>query len=49
VGVEFAEHVLDGDLLIHDQHLRVCPGCLPPVVAEREDLAGVALDRSALA
>jgi len=37
-GVELAEDGLSGDLLVHDQHLRVVPGDGLPVVAERDGL-----------
>jgi hypothetical protein len=36
--VEFAEHRLGGDFLIHDQHAGVVPADLFPVVAERDHL-----------
>ena len=37
-GVELAEDGLGGDLLVHDQHLRVGAGDSLPVVAERDGL-----------
>jgi len=39
--VEFAQHVVGGDLLVHDQHGRVLSAGGLPVVAERDDLAGL--------
>src|SRR5215475_13936755 len=38
-GVELAEDLLVGDLLVHDQHCRVLAGYGLLVVAERDDLA----------
>ncbi len=40
--VEFAEHGVGGDLLVHDQHAGVVAGGGFPVVAERDHLAGLA-------
>ena len=38
-GVEFGEHGLGGDLLVHDQQVRVVAADWFPVVAESDDLA----------
>jgi hypothetical protein len=40
--VEFAEHGMGGDLLIHDQHAEIVAGQGFPVVAERDHLARLA-------
>jgi hypothetical protein len=39
--VEFTQHLLGSDLLIHDQHAWVVATDLFPVVAEGEDLPGL--------
>jgi len=41
-GGEFAEHLLGGDLLVHDQHARVGAGDGLPVAAKGGHFAGLA-------